>query len=188
LSDNKSEYISNSDANDLEINNDNNNNAKIYELVNDIEHNNSKPTYAALVKAQLVKDSLSKSVLESSLEPTLESLPSVYNNNNNNNENGQQSPQLDTINDDGFIGVERKRKINICFFLSGIANGVKENHIYAYLTKRNIVPSSILTFQSRRNGTMSAKICIPSTFAKSVLEENFWPKFVHCKFVIIALF
>jgi hypothetical protein len=188
LSDNKSEYISISDANDLEINNDNNNNAKIYELVNDIEHNNSKPTYAALVKAQLVKDSLSKSVLESSLEPTLESLPSVYNNNNNNNENGQQSPQLDTINDDGFIGVERKRKINICFFLSGIANGVKENHIYAYLTKRNIVPSSILTFQSRRNGTMSAKICIPSTFAKSVLEENFWPKFVHCKFVIIALF
>jgi hypothetical protein len=28
---------------------------------------------------------------------------------------------------------------------------------------------------------MSAKICIPSTFSKSVLEENFWPKFVHCK-------
>jgi hypothetical protein len=51
---------------------------------------------------------LSKSVSESSLEPTLESLPSV----NNNNENGQQSPQLDTINDDGFIGVERKRKRN----------------------------------------------------------------------------
>jgi hypothetical protein len=42
------------------------------------------------VKSQLVKESLSKSVSESSLEPTLESLPSV----NNNNENGQQSPQL----------------------------------------------------------------------------------------------
>jgi hypothetical protein len=135
------------------------------------------------VKSQLVKDSLSKSVLESSLEPTLESLPSVNNNNNNNNSNekGQQSPQLDTINDDGFIGVERKRKRNKNFFISGIANGVKENHIYAYLTKRNIVPNRILTFQSRRKGTMSAKICIPSTFAKSVLEENFWPKFVHCK-------
>jgi hypothetical protein len=89
--------------------------------------------------------------------------------------------QLGTINDDGFIGVERKRKINKKNFLSGIANGVKENHIYTYLTKRNIVPSSILTFQSKRKGTRSAKICIPSTFAKSVLEENFWPKFVHCK-------
>jgi hypothetical protein len=117
LSDNKSEYISNSDANDLEINNNNHHNAKIYESVNDIEHNITKPTYAALVKSQLVKESLSKSVSESSLEPTLESLPSV----NNNNENGQQSPQLDTINDDGFIGVERKRKRNKNFFLSGIA-------------------------------------------------------------------
>ena len=130
-----------------------------------------------LVKSQLVKESLSKSVSESPLEPTLESLPSV----NNNNANGQQSPQLDTINDDGFIGVERKRKRNKKIFLSGIANGVKENHKYTYLTKRNIVPNSILTFQSRRKGTMSAKICIPSTFSKSVLEENFWPKFVHCK-------
>ena len=67
------------------------------------------------------------------------------------------------------------------FFLSGIANGVKENHIYSYLTKRNIVLSSISIFQSRRRGTMSAKICIPPTFAKSVLEEDFWPKYVHCK-------
>ena len=67
-------------------------NAKIYESVinNDIEHNITKPTYAALVKSQLVKESLYKSVSESSLEPTLESLSSV----NNNNENGQQSPQL----------------------------------------------------------------------------------------------
>jgi hypothetical protein len=177
LSDNKSEYISNSNENDLEINNDNHHNAKIYESVIDIEHNITKPTYAALVKSQLVKESLSKSISELSLEPTLESLPSV----NNNNANGQQSPQLDTINDDGFIGVERKRKRNKKFFLSGIANGVKENHIYTYLTKRNIVPSSILTFQSRRKGTMSAKICIPSTFSKSVLEDNFWPKFVRCK-------
>ena len=44
-----------------------------------------------------------------------------------------------------------------------------------------LVPSSILTFQSRRKCTMSAKICIHSTFVKSVLEENFWPKSVHCK-------
>ncbi|CAB4011495.1 Hypothetical predicted protein [Paramuricea clavata] len=75
----KSEAQDPCDANDLEINNDNNHKAKIYELVNDIEHNNTKPTYAALVKSQLVKESLSKSVLESSLEPTLESLASVNN-------------------------------------------------------------------------------------------------------------
>lgn len=177
LSDNKSEYISNSDANDLEINNDNHHNAIIYESVNDKEYNITKTTYAALVKSQLVKESLAKYVSESSLEPTLEFLPSV----NNDNEDHQQSLQLSTIKDDGFTGVERKRKRNKKFFLSGIANGVKENHIYTYLTKRNIVPNSILTFQSRRKGTMSAKICIPSTFTKSVLEENFWPKFVHCK-------
>jgi hypothetical protein len=79
------------------------------------------------VKSQLVKESLSKSFSESSLEPTLESLPSV----NNNNEKGQQSPQLDTINDDGFIGVERKRKRNKKIFLSGIANGEKRT-IYTH--------------------------------------------------------
>ena len=28
---------------------------------------------------------------------------------------------------------------------------------------------------------MSAKIYIPPTFAESVLEENFWPKYFHYK-------
>ena len=173
----KSEYISNLDANDLEINNDDHNDTKIEESVIDTEHKNTKTAYAALAKSQPVKECLSKIIPESSLGLTHEISPFVI----NNNEKHQQLPQLSTINVDGFIGVERKRKRNKKFFLSGIANGVKENHVYSYLTKRNIVPSSISIFQSRRRGKMSAKICIPPTFAKSVLEENFWPKYVHCK-------
>ncbi len=39
---------------------------------------------------------------------------------------------------DGFTGVERKRNKYKKFFLSGIADGVKESQIYSYLIERNI--------------------------------------------------
>ena len=67
------------------------------------------------------------------------------------------------------------------FFLSGIAEGVKESQIYSYLVERNITPTMVSTFQSKRKRTMSAKIHIPLTRSLAVLEKNVWPEFVYCK-------
>ena len=36
-------------------------------------------------------------------------------------------------------------------------------------------------FRSRRRGTISARIHIPSGSCALVQKENFWPKFVGCK-------
>ena len=54
------------------------------------------------------------------------------------------------LSSDGFIGVERKRKRNKSFFLSGIDENVKECQIYSYKAERNVAPTKILMFQSRR--------------------------------------
>ncbi len=53
------------------------------------------------------------------------------------------------------------------FFLTGIAENVKEKQILSYLEHRNIFPTYISVFPSRRRGTLSCKIHIPlavSTF------------------------
>ena len=97
---------------------------------------------------------------------------------------GQKSNELhqsDQPDDEGFVGVKRRCKRYRKFFLSGIADNVKESQIYSYLHKRNISPSHVFVFQSRCKGTLSAKIHIPLTSCTSVLEEDFWPKFVVCK-------
>ncbi len=36
-------------------------------------------------------------------------------------------------------------------------------------------------FKSKRKGTVSVRILIPSRCSEKVLSENFWPKFIHCK-------
>jgi hypothetical protein len=83
---------------------------------------------------------------------------------------------------DGFIGVERKKRRNYKhFFLSGIAENVNEDQIYSYLVERNVTPNNITIFQSKRVGTISAKIRIPLASSPIVLQENFWPKYVFCK-------
>ena len=82
---------------------------------------------------------------------------------------------------DGFIGVDRKRRRYKKFFLSGIAENVKESQKYSYLSQRGIIPSVISIFKSKRRGTISAKIHVPSASSSIVLENDFWPKFVCCK-------
>ena len=82
---------------------------------------------------------------------------------------------------DGFIGVDRKRRRHKKFFLSGIAENVKESQIYSYLSQRGIIPSVISIFKSKRRGTISAKIHVPSASSSIVLKKDFWPKFVCCK-------
>ena len=82
---------------------------------------------------------------------------------------------------DGFIGVDRKRRRHKTFFLSGIAENVKESPIYSYLSQRRIIPSVISIFKSKRRGTISAKIHVSSASSSVVLKKDYWPKFVCCK-------
>ena len=83
--------------------------------------------------------------------------------------------------DDGFIGVERKRNTIKQLFLSGIAKNVKENQIQSYLEDRDVSPTRITIFQSKRKGTIFAKVNIPSASLPLMQHEHFWPKFVTCK-------
>jgi hypothetical protein len=82
---------------------------------------------------------------------------------------------------DGFIGVERNRRKTKKFFLTGIAENVNENQILSYLNKKNIIPTYISIFPSRRRGVLSSKIHVPSAASSLVQKENFWPKHVTCK-------
>ena len=83
--------------------------------------------------------------------------------------------------DEGFIGVERKRNKTKQLFLTGIAENVKENQILCYLVDRDVTPTRITIFKSKRKGTISAKVNIPSASLPLVQHEHFWPKFVTCK-------
>jgi hypothetical protein len=96
-------------------------------------------------------------------------------------ENTLINQELPIDADDGFKGVERKRNRIKRFFLTGIAECVEEKHIRAYLESRNIKPTHISIFKSRREGTVSAKLNIRSFDAKLVTVEKFWPMFVKCK-------
>ena len=82
---------------------------------------------------------------------------------------------------DGFIGVERKRNRTKQLFHTGIAENVKEYQIQSYLQDRDVTPTRITLFQSKRKGTISAKVNIPSVSFPSVQHEHFRPKFVTCK-------
>ena len=83
--------------------------------------------------------------------------------------------------EDEFVGVERKRNKIKQFFLSGIAENVKEQHILSFLAKQNIKPTMQKVFRRRRKGTLSAKINLSSTVCSDVLKKFFWPKHVVCK-------
>ena len=89
-----------------------------------------------------------------------------------------QSP---TNIDGEFKGVERRRNKIKHFFLSGISEDTNENQIMSYLNKRNIKPTRVSVFKSRRKGSNSAKVSIPSSATPMLENENFWPDFVKCK-------
>ena len=58
---------------------------------------------------------------------------------------------------------------------------MKEYQIQSYLEDRDVTPTRITLFQSKRKGTISAKVNIPSASFPLVQHEHFWPKFVTCK-------
>lgn len=82
---------------------------------------------------------------------------------------------------DDFIGVQRKRGKTKKLFVTGIAESVSESQILSYLNQRNIFPTYISVFRSRRRETLSCKLHIPSGASALVEKENFWPTFVTCK-------
>ena len=67
------------------------------------------------------------------------------------------------------------------FFLSGIADTVTTKTILNYLQKRNIHPTQLRLFSSRRKGTKSAKLNVLASESLALTENDFWPKFVSCK-------
>ena len=94
----------------------------------------------------------------------------------NNSTNGSSE-----ISADGFVGVERRRNRTKRIFLSGIASSVNKKHIQSYLERRNINPTYISVFPSKRKGTVSAKVHIRSADLPFVQKDDFWPEFVICK-------
>ena len=81
---------------------------------------------------------------------------------------------------DGFIGVNRKRNRIKKFFVSGIHESVNEGQIRSYLEHKKVIPTYISLFRSRRKGTCSAKVHIPSSMCALVQTDGFWPKYVKC--------
>ena len=129
--------------------------------------NNSIVTYAEVVKAHASPSGNDPKALDVSLMIK------------NNQVKGDKLPG--DLPNDGLIGVERKRKRNKSFFLSGINENVKEEQICSYLVERDVTPSKIFVFQSKRKGTVSAKIVVPSNCSSIVQGDEFWPKFIRCK-------
>ena len=82
---------------------------------------------------------------------------------------------------DGFVGVVRNRTRTKKYFVSGIAENVNENHILSYLREREITPTYISIFRSKRQGSLSAKVNIPKAVCSLVEQKGFWPMHVSCK-------
>ena len=82
---------------------------------------------------------------------------------------------------DDFIGVKRKRNKTTKLFVTGIDENVKESQILSFLKRRNVIPTYISIFKSRRRGTISSKIHVPTVVSSLLQEDNFWPKYVRCK-------
>ena len=140
-------------------------------------------TYAKVVASQPALDSGSKIIdhLVSSGSAKKSKLNTKTSDTNQEQKSKVSDPTIHNDTDNGFIGVERKRNKIKQLFLTGIAENVKENQIQSYLVDRNIIPTRITIFQSRRKGTILAKVNIPSASFPLVQHEHFWPKFVTCK-------
>jgi hypothetical protein len=129
--------------------------------------NNNKTTFAEVVASSFAFNTCD----------TLEKSPT--NKSQNNSQQIINDPPSDSA--DGFIGVDRRHNRVKKFLLSGIADNVKECQIVSYLKQRNITPTYISVFPSKRKGTISAKIHFRSADCSLVQQQKFWPQFVNCK-------
>ena len=138
-------------------------------LIDDESDNNMITSHAKAAKSHLDLRNPSKRPTKSAKDKL-----SLATNAKENTPNSEGLIHSDVL--DGFVGVERKRKKYKKLFLSGTAEGVKESQIDSYLIERNITPTMVSTFQSKRKGTMSAKIHIPLTTSSVVLEKKLFAR------------
>ena len=108
----------------LEINDNHEGISTLNGLIDDVSDNNIKTSYAKAAKSHLDLSNPSKTPIKSAKD-TL----SLATNAKENIPNSEGLIHSDVP--DGFIGVERKRNKYKKFFLSGIADGVKESQIYS---------------------------------------------------------
>ena len=92
----------------------------------------------------------------------------------------KESIAVDEGDTEAFIGVKRTRVNTRAFFLGGINKKVNAKQIYEYLLQRDITPTLLKVFSSKRKGTMSAKLNVKSKDIARVLAPDFWPKYVRC--------
>ena len=123
-------------------------NEKDCEINDSLTTTNKQAECDTLTYAKVVA---SKPTLNSANEKENALKPQQKNNTPNNNSE---------ISADGFVGVKRRRNRTKRLFLSGIASSVNEKHIQSYLERRNINPTYISVFPSKRKGTVSAKVHI----------------------------
>ena len=97
-----------------------------------------------------------------------------------NSELGKPDPSLNDSADE-FIGVQRKHRKIKKFFLSRIATNMNQRQIISYLEKRKVKPTHLVLFKSKRKGTLSAKIHIPTAYCSLIQNKTFWPEFISCK-------
>lgn len=93
----------------------------------------------------------------------------------------EQPHEHQDVHESPFVGVERKRRKVKRFFLSGIAENVTVDQIYDFLKRRNIIPTHLKTFISKRKGTIGAKLNVLYSDSSNILDAGFWPKYVSCK-------
>ena len=93
----------------------------------------------------------------------------------------KEQENAESPENNGFVGVKRTRVNTKRFFLSEIAENATTEMIPGYLSKKEIYPTLLRIFPSRRKGTISGKLNVRIGDIKTILEENFWPKFVICK-------
>ena len=93
----------------------------------------------------------------------------------NHNPVPQNLTQQDNVSSDGFIRVKRKRQSTKKFFLSGIADSVSAQDILSYLEKRDLKPTYLSLFKSKRKGTVSAKLHVPANKSSLIENGSFWP-------------
>lgn len=82
---------------------------------------------------------------------------------------------------DGFIGIQRKRNNTKRYFISGIDEKVGAELVSRYLNNRGVFFTLLKVFNSKRKGTVSAKLHVSLEDSKKIVEKGFWPNFVSCR-------
>ena len=154
--------------------------------ISEVEHTIDSSNKLQCVESNIVVESIAETQ-QATYAQAAKSHPKSYTSKSNEQRSDKpessssliQLPQRN-VDPDGFTGVNRKRKRTKKYFLSGIHESVNEGQIRSYLEQKKVTPTYISLFRSRRKGTCSAKVHIPSSMCPLVQADDFWPKYVKC--------